>query len=677
MSALAIKFEVYKNGELLKEETLSQNVIKVGRMASSHLQIDDEGVSRMHAVIEVSDAGEVHIIDLGSAEGTLIDGKKVNKAPINNGDTIVLGGVEVRISFLEAGQSDQVPATAPAVAPAASPPEAPPAPAVAPAAPPPEAPPAPAVAQQQAAPPVAAPPAPAAAPIPPMPAPGMVPAAVQGQGVNIPQGAATPAPVAVDFHALEDVTKEATEVVTIWNGSVLQVNHYKADEKKLENFYIGEDPTCDFPIPAESLGGGTKVPLVINQLGGAATVTILPSSQGDVTYEDGSRVALEDLVSSGQVQASSEVQGGYSLGLKAKSRVKMDFGPWTFLVNSVPNPKKFVAPLELDWQSQIYTGISLILQSLFLFLIYFIPPDPEGLSLDLLDDSNRFIKYMLSPPEVQQDEVPEWLKKDKEDEEQGGKGKRHKGEEGQMGKRDAKKTDNHYGIKGPKDNPDPHMARSMAKEMAKNAGILSYLSSANAPTSPFGQDAALGIDPENALGALMGNQVGANFGYGGLGLRGTGRGGGGTGEGTIGLGNLNTIGHGGGGGSGSGYGRGAGGLGGRRGRAPRIRSGAAMVKGSLSKEVIRRIVHRHINEVKFCYERQLAKRPDISGRVSVKFIISGTGAVQMAAVAGSTLGDPQVENCIAQAVRRWTFPQPEGGGIVIVTYPFMLTSPEG
>ncbi|MBW2278027.1 MAG: energy transducer TonB [Deltaproteobacteria bacterium] len=242
-----------------------------------------------------------------------------------------------------------------------------------------------------------------------------------------------------------------------------------------------------------------------------------------------------------------------------------------------------------------------------------------------------------------------------------------------MGKRDSKKTDNHYGIKGPKDNPDPHMARSMAKEMAKTAGILSYLSSANAPTSPFGQDTALGIDPENALGALMGNQVGENFGYGGLGLRGTGRGGGGTGEGTIGLGNLNTIGHGGGGGSGSGYGRGAGGLGGRRGKAPRIRSGAAMVKGSLSKEVIRRIVHRHINEVKFCYEKALAQRPDLSGRVAIKFIISGTGAVQMAAVASSTLGNAQVENCIAQAVRRWTFPQPEGGGIVIAHHVMYLS----
>jgi outer membrane biosynthesis protein TonB len=140
---------------------------------------------------------------------------------------------------------------------------------------------------------------------------------------------------------------------------------------------------------------------------------------------------------------------------------------------------------------------------------------------------------------------------------------------------------------------------------------------------------------------------------------------------------LGTIGHGAGGGTGSGYGRGAGGLGGRRGKVPQIRSGAAMVKGSLSKEVIRRIVHRHINEVKFCYERELATRPDLAGRVSIKFIIMGTGAVQMAAVAESTIGNPSVENCIAQAVRRWTFPQPEGGGIVIVTYPFQLEAPEG
>ena len=109
-----------------------------------------------------------------------------------------------------------------------------------------------------------------------------------------------------------------------------------------------------------------------------------------------------------------------------------------------------------------------------------------------------------------------------------------------------------------------------------------------------------------------------------------------------------------------------------RSAAIHVRSGVIQVKGSLSKEVVRRIVHRHINEVKLCYERGLASKPDLSGRLLIKFIISGTGNVQMSALDASTLGDSGVENCIVQAARRWTFPQPAGGGIVIVTYPFML-----
>jgi TonB family protein len=181
----------------------------------------------------------------------------------------------------------------------------------------------------------------------------------------------------------------------------------------------------------------------------------------------------------------------------------------------------------------------------------------------------------------------------------------------------------------------------------------------------------------SALGALMGDQIGENFGFGGLGLRGTGRGGGGTGEGTIGLGNLGTIGHGAGGGSGSGYGRGAGGFSGRSARVPQIRAGAADVRGSLSKEVIRRIIRRHINEVRFCYEQELNQRPDLEGRVTVGFIISPTGAVQSSAVRDSTMGNQRVETCIADAVRRWTFPSPEGGGIVVVNYPFMLQATGG
>jgi Ca-activated chloride channel family protein len=184
-------------------------------------------------------------------------------------------------------------------------------------------------------------------------------------------------------------------------------------------------------------------------------------------------------------------------------------------------------------------------------------------------------------------------------------------------------------------------------------------------------DSAVGAD-HHALGALMGNQVGTAYGYGGLGLRGTGQGGGGTGQGTIGLGNLGTIGRGAGGGSGAGYGRGAGRGAGKA--VPRVRAGAAIVKGSLSKEPIRRIIRRQVNAFRACYERELQSNPNLAGKVVVKFVIDGTGKVSSASIAESTLNSKPVEQCLLQAIRRLTFPQPPGGEVIVVTYPFTFKS---
>ena len=58
----------------------------------------------------------------------------------------------------------------------------------------------------------------------------------------------------------------------------------------------------------------------------------------------------------------------------------------------------------------------------------------------------------------------------------------------------------------------------------------------------------------------------------------------------------------------------------------------------------------------------------------VQFTIAATGQVVVSKVQSSTLQSPKVEKCIATAVRRWLFPKPKGGGIVIVSYPFVLRS---
>jgi len=229
-------------------------------------------------------------------------------------------------------------------------------------------------------------------------------------------------------------------------------------------------------------------------------------------------------------------------------------------------------------------------------------------------------------------------------------------EEAVMGNEQSQRSNNRFGIQGA---PAADMARSGPRRSARRPSGGS--GGENDPLA--GLDGVFADAPDEAAGDTST-----------LGLRGTGRGGGGTGEGTIGLGNLGTIGHGGGGGNGSGYGRGAGGLRGRVGNVPRVRTGAATVRGSLSREVIRRVIRRHINEIRFCYEQELSSSPGLAGDVNVRFVITGAGAVSSANVQTTTLVNQRVESCITQAFRRWTFPAPEGGGIVLVTYPITLSS---
>ena len=94
--------------------------------------------------------------------------------------------------------------------------------------------------------------------------------------------------------------------------------------------------------------------------------------------------------------------------------------------------------------------------------------------------------------------------------------------------------------------------------------------------------------------------------------------------------------------------------------------------GSLDKELIRRVVRTHLGDVKACFDKALARRPELAGRVMVELVISPTGAVHHADVKESTLADQPVEDCIVSATKTWQFPSPDGGGVVVVSYPFVL-----
>lgn len=86
---------------------------------------------------------------------------------------------------------------------------------------------------------------------------------------------------------------------------------------------------------------------------------------------------------------------------------------------------------------------------------------------------------------------------------------------------------------------------------------------------------------------------------------------------------------------------------------------------------VRRIVRANINDTRRCYEKGLARDPGMKGRVSIQIHIAESGAVTDAVVQETTLRDAAVGLCIAAAIRKWKFPRPERGAIIL-NYPFVL-----
>ncbi len=113
-----LTFKIYKGDQFLREEKLSLSVIKLGKVPSAHLKLDDETVSRMHAIIEVNGPNDVSIIDLGSTKGTFVNNSKVNKAKLQSGDTIVVGETRIELSIGTSEEEDAGKAAAPPTPPA-------------------------------------------------------------------------------------------------------------------------------------------------------------------------------------------------------------------------------------------------------------------------------------------------------------------------------------------------------------------------------------------------------------------------------------------------------------------------------------------------------------------------------------------------------------------------------
>ncbi len=449
---------------------------------------------------------------------------------------------------------------------------------------------------------------------------------------------------------------DALEIQALFRGQLIGTRHLQDARGR---YVIGATADADAPV-AQEIIGASSLPLV-TPWGQDYLVNVTPRMGGEL-WVDGRAWPLQDYVRA----------RGHSFALPPQGQARVDCGEVVFVLGRTSKPQKLPRRwLAWRWAEQKYTALSALALGLFLLAAMTLPPDTRALSFEEFGWTSIKIPALSIPPVEK--EVPEWLTKQPTGRNEG---QPAAGPSGQMGDPKAQKTNGRAAFKGPKDNPQPALSKEEAAKQAANSGVMGILNQNDAVTrSIFSNGMAMGQDPESILGGLVG-VVTASYGTGGLGPTGSGAGGGGTGQKSIGFGDRDRFGTLGRGVDGSGrYGTAVGWLRPKRTISPEVTASMPTVRGSLDKEIIRRIVRLHMNEVKYCYEKELTTHAGLSGRVSVQFAIGLNGQVFSSVLQSSSMGNPRVESCVVNAVRRWEFPKPTGGGVAIVVYPFNFTSP--
>lgn len=315
-----------------------------------------------------------------------------------------------------------------------------------------------------------------------------------------------------------------------------------------------------------------------------------------------------------------------------------------------------------DRRSVPFYAASAAAHLLLLLVIMSFPDRASTLELDGLTMQDKFVQLAVSPEQRVEEPRPN------RDGADAAGAAAHDGDEGEAGAEDAPVSNKKLAIKGPAENEDVEIRRERDLEIATNAGIAGELM----VSSPWGgSERSVGSDALHALGKLDGEGHGASKGFGGLGIRGEMRGGGGDVEGSLGIDRIGTKGR------DTGYGVGAANVDPGEHKPdtpPEVFRGDPVIDGGLDREIIQRVVRQHRRGIKACYEAELTRDRTLAGEVKVKFTVAPTGRVISAIVDRTSLKNAAVESCMTSRIRRWIFPEPKGGQMVIVKYPFRFSA---
>ncbi|MES1174384.1 MAG: AgmX/PglI C-terminal domain-containing protein [Myxococcales bacterium] len=454
----------------------------------------------------------------------------------------------------------------------------------------------------------------------------------------------------------ERVGVEAIEIMGFWGSTILFAKHQAATQ----SFTVGEGNAAmpvDFEIAAQQLGMASAQ--IVQVTNGTAHVVVPPAARVRVKQAH---------------EPYAQESNATSIALLAGTVVELELGKLTFRVANVAaaqsTPREALAG---DRSALSAFGVSFaIVGALVASFAFWMPAmgltDGEDLDSDRLETMKQ---YLSAQAERNREEEAEKDQSGNKDNQPGAPAEAAQGREGAMGKLNAPVTNHRAAVRG--DAPQISLSRAQQLESARNFGmieLLGTLSTSAGGGSPFVRDPALGSDGFDAEGGMFGDP-GESGGFGGLRLSGLDQGGGGHGFGVA-LGGIGTCGTGNCGPAGFGHSVGNA-TGEHKTRPPGIRMASnSTVSGHLPPEVVQRIVRQNYGRFRMCYENGLHLNPNLTGRVTARFVIGREGAVTNAANGGSDMPDSGVTSCVVQAFYGLSFPKPENG-IVTVSYPIMFS----
>lgn len=102
---MTAKLVLSLNGSVLREYPLTKERMTIGRKAGNDVQVDNLAVSGQHALI-ITILNDSFLEDLGSTNGTYVNGKLIKKHALQNGDVVGIGKHELQYINENASSSE-------------------------------------------------------------------------------------------------------------------------------------------------------------------------------------------------------------------------------------------------------------------------------------------------------------------------------------------------------------------------------------------------------------------------------------------------------------------------------------------------------------------------------------------------------------------------------------------